>query len=339
MLGLVGVVNFNSEIDREGLVMCGHLFLRVVAFAVAGMVFVLPAFSAQAGFENDKQTCLKHSEPKPTILACTRAIRSGRLDRKSLTAAYARRGWSFLLLKSHKRAFKDFDKLVALDPRMVFLRGMAYSQIGDHQRAIADLNKAVTFKPVPANTYNARGLAYLKSGQYRRAIADFDRSLSLTSPPMVAYVARLNRGRVYLAIKDYGRAFTDFDMAIKINPRIDVAYIARGRANNLVRRYKRAIRDFDKAIAINPRAARAYSFRGAAYVGRRKYREAIADLDKGIAMNCEPNCLAANYALRGFAYEHLGKPAAAKRDYRAALRIDPANMVARLGLRRLGVAP
>lgn len=144
---------------------------RAFQCALAGAAFLALAGAAQA---SDMSIC--HDESGDTaIAACTRAIESGTLSKKSLAVAYTSRGVEWRSKGQVDRAIADHTQAIKLDPQQWdarYNRGNAYKQKGDNDRAIADYNAAAKLNPKDYRIFNNRGLAYEAKGDKTRAAAD-----------------------------------------------------------------------------------------------------------------------------------------------------------------------
>jgi tetratricopeptide (TPR) repeat protein len=73
--------------------------------------------------------------------------------------------------------------------------------------------------------------------------------------------------------------------------------------------------------------------RGNAYSDKGLYDRAIADYTKALSLNPDPVA----YGDRGLVYAKLGHKAEAVADFRASLKLDPADEASLGGLKRLGI--
>jgi len=157
----------------------------------------------------------------------------------------------------------------------------------------------------------------------------------------------LYRGTAYKGKDDFDRAIADFSEAIRLDPGGPFAYAQRGLVYNQKKDYDRAIADLTRFITLNPGRqylANAYIARAMAYAARvhvtnnpaeNRLDPEIADLTEAIALRPDYPVL---FKARGSAYELEGQPDRAIADYRAVLRIDPADPDATAALKRLGAA-
>jgi len=96
------------------------------------------------------------------------------------------------------------------------------------------------------------------------------------------------------------------------------------------------LEDFDQALKINPRYAIAHNNRGEAFENMNRLENAMAAYNRAIDINTR---YARAYANRGDIWRKMGNGDNAAADYRHALSIDPANDLARAGLKILNVSP
>jgi tetratricopeptide (TPR) repeat protein len=140
-----------------------------------------------------------------------------------------------------------------------------------------------------------------------------------------------NLGNVYLDRKDYEKAKACFEQLVARNP---ADYIARQnlgaiyeRPDSPYRDEEKALAAFQAAVASNPDFAEGYY-----NLGRLYQKRAQASTDASLiaeAIRCYTRVLELNpsHALAhnnlGLVYFHQGKPGDARREYEAALRLDP----------------
>ena len=128
------------------------------------------------------------------ITGCTDAIKSEKLGGKDLAVAFAIRGSAYRARGELKRAVKDYDQAVKLNPNdadVFFRRGVAHGMLGDTDRAIDDFDQAIKLAPDHVGALYSRGLTYSNKGQWERAIKDYDQAIKL-SPNNVMTIS--NRG-------------------------------------------------------------------------------------------------------------------------------------------------
>jgi tetratricopeptide (TPR) repeat protein len=95
----------------------------------------------------------------------------------------------------------------------------------------------------------------------------------------------LHRAISYFHEGEYNDALLDLNMAVYLQPVQSTAYIYRGRVSAALERYAAAISDYTMALKYSPQAAH-------------------------------------TYRLRGEAYEALGEPDAARRDFERCAALD-----------------
>jgi tetratricopeptide (TPR) repeat protein len=190
---------------------------RLLPFAAA----LLATATAAPALADDWDICAKSSGDE-AIAACTRAIKSGTYNGKTLALAYSNRGVEWRAKGELTRAIADYDEALKADPQQAAAynnRGIAYAAGNDYDKALADYDEAVRLKPDYASALNNRGLAYFNKGQHQRAITDYDEAIKI-EPDAV----RLNnRGNAYASRGQHDRAIQDFDQAVNLDASYAIA--------------------------------------------------------------------------------------------------------------------
>src|SRR5882762_8738710 len=115
--------------------------LRFAALLIA--TFAAPALA------DDWETCAKGAGDD-AITACTRAIKSGTYNGKTLALAYSNRGVEWRAKGELARAIADYDEAIKADPQQSAAynnRGIAYAAGSDYDKAITDYDEAIKLKP------------------------------------------------------------------------------------------------------------------------------------------------------------------------------------------------
>ena len=154
-----------------------------VPMRVRFVLGLLAALTVPAGLAiaDDMDVC-HDASGDVAIAACTRAIESGRLNKRNLAVAYTSRGVEWRAKGEVDRAIIDHSDAIRTDPTLpesFYNRGNAYKQKGELDRAIADYNTAIRLNPKDASAFNNRGLAYQEKGDATRAKADLDQAKRL----------------------------------------------------------------------------------------------------------------------------------------------------------------
>ena len=171
--------------------------------------------------------------------------------------------------------------------------------------------------PGKASLQGLRGLAYYRKGDNDAAIRDYDEVIRLNPTFASAYVTR---GSAYMVKGWHEKALADFNEAIRIDPTFAQAYCDRADLEDDPRESDKALRDYERAIELAPDFQRAYFDRAVHFVRQREYEKAIPDLTHSIQLL--PNDLDA-YATRGKAYAKLGDHERAVADAKAAIKLKP----------------
>ena len=239
---------------------------------------------------------------------------------KSAEAAL-NRGLSCMRDGDHKRAFREFDEAVGLDPnspRVRHIRGLAYLTVADHEMSKADLDVAIRLDPARAPNYHyERGNAYCEIQEYSHALSEFDIAISLNPEFADAYH---NRGVAKTRNGHPEEGIADFDRAIKLNPNDAENYTARGNAWLALDNLTSAMADFTLASDLDPRNTSAYTLKARIHESQGDLEQSISEYTKAIEVNPnEPDA----FANRGDNHAYLGDYANAIVDYKEVLRLCP----------------
>ena len=264
------------------------------------------------------------------VIACTNAIKSGKLTGGELALVYLNRGLSETGKGSDVRAKADYKSSVRIltdaimaaptNPYLYILRGSVYQTIGEADRAIIDYSDAI--RMAPQQTYpliNRAIVLYSKKDNNDGAIADLTAALRLNNKEISAWI---NRGIVYRKKNDFARAMPDFDEAIKLLPPhiepvrtkffTDAATTALGKQDL----EKREVASNNVALL----GAFAYLQRGMALYDLSEYDKAIADFSEAIRLNPKN---AAPWVNRGWAYLRKENFKEAINDFSEAINVAP----------------
>ena len=194
--------------------------------------------------------------------------------------------------------------------------------------------------PVEANAALVRkAYATLQSGDAQSAIGEYSDAIAseLLEPEMLAN-ALLNRALAEQQLQDHQAALADYDTAIKLNvmaPALrSTALYNRGLAQQKLGNTTKAIEDFTASLLINPQFPQAFYSRANALRDSGQLLFALSDYERALRYN-HPDKARVHYGF-ATAYLALKRPLDAKREFGAALAINPDFGQARAQLVMLG---
>ena len=227
---------------------------------VAALGLLIGCSNSAWAFGPDAQACyMGTQQPAPDYLPyCTRAIEEGRLSRGGLAMTHNNRGAILLALGREDAALADFDRALALNPRLSLAylsRGMIRLWREDYRGAWEDASGAIESAPDDSRGYVNRSLVYIRTEQYDAALQELNLALEINPEDPMAYN---NRAVVFHTQGDHERAYADSEKAIANG--ID-KYIQRGMVDHGL-----------------------YMVRVSISYGRERYAQVIADLDTVIRL-------------------------------------------------------
>lgn len=262
-------------------------------------------------------------------------------------------------------AAEAYTKCIELDPSSdgcLRNRGVAYDQLKNYTASIDNYTELLKLVPTSDFAYNRRAIAYRALGKQDLAIADLEASLKIKpdSQPVKdllfeikkLVVLEKNRDELKKELDDSAEAVYSLGLTAFNEKRFDAAIgyfstcligpsvrsrcqMYRGMSFRELKKYDEAISDLTQAIALGPKR-QMYTARALSYREKGEHKLAIADMTEAIRL--EPKA-AEYYVVRAQMYELAADRTAAKADYEAALRLQPANTDAKAALQKLTGKP
>jgi tetratricopeptide (TPR) repeat protein len=258
------------------------------------------------------------------------------------------------------QALERLAPLDSADPRVPYLRGVAYYHADDHARAIAELGPVVprlapssierreAVQVLGLSLYLAGRLAealpyleetgewakdnlelayvlgnvYVQTQNAEKARAAFARLFGI-APETAA--GHLVAAQMMVRLEQEELASAELRQAIAKDPRIPQAHYLLGQAAIFRGRFAEARELLEKELALDPVHAMALYRLGDTFTREARWDEAIAALQKSIWL--QPH-FSGPYILLGRAYMKKGQPATAEGMLRRAIQYDPNNKAA-----------
>lgn len=208
--------------------------------------------------------------------------------------------------------------------------GNMYRLDGDLPAAINEYKQALAIRP-HAKTYSNLGAAYRKQRNYTDALDAYARALALDPQSPAAHfglgIVYADQGRLVEAEAEYKKSITldPTDEAVEVN--LGALYAAQNRFDDAIVQYK-------KALAKNPYYPQAAYNLGVA-------ESSIGNFDAAIgayrdAISFDPTMIPARINLALLLYNQKGDRPGSGKQFRAILKLNPANASAISALRQMG---
>ncbi|HXM97576.1 MAG TPA: tetratricopeptide repeat protein [Candidatus Dormibacteraeota bacterium] len=308
---------------------------------------------------NDLLDDAQHSIDKNDFEAAVAPLQKFLAEKPDVAFAHSQLGYVFTALKRTAEARAEYERAVALDPKM----SEAWLNLGillidtDPAAAVTALKKAVDQLPTQSRPRFLLGVAQDRSGDLPGAIESLEGASHL-DPRDVDTLARL--GTLYLRQKDYERAEIKFRAVLAIQPKhagalgglaqsldaankpeAEAAYraylevqladdAARARLIHFLmekKEYAEALAELDKSETAHPATLTTLKLRADIQISEKKYDDAIATLRRALALNANDSSLHAEL------HAELGRMYLQKRDFpdaekelQSALKTDPNNV-------------
>ncbi|MBM3526733.1 MAG: tetratricopeptide repeat protein [Alphaproteobacteria bacterium] len=214
------------------------------------LIAIAVIFLNGAAAADDGALCVRGSG-RAAIDACTRALNSGRFDRRNMALILSNRANQHERFGEYEKAIADHNEAIRTDPTYAggFMhRGNTYARRGELDRALADHSEAIRLAPKDADTFYNRGLTYKHKGDHERAIADYTAGIELD-----ANQSRLWGQRCWsraVVGKQLREALDDCNKASSLSPKIPQIFAYRGFVNLKLGQFDKALSDYDTAFLL-----------------------------------------------------------------------------------------
>ncbi|KAL3878456.1 hypothetical protein ACJMK2_030805 [Sinanodonta woodiana] len=198
---------------------------------------------------------------------------------------YCRRGALHRKLGYIKKAEKDLNKAIELEPMLIdayWHRHLLFVLQDKKAQALEDLTFILKHSKQHSGAYRSMAEIYRRQGDITMAIVNYTQAIKLNPKDHEAYFQRAEmyekRGDMLLALEDYGKA-------TKIMPTRTDAILKHGMYYFEIGSWNNAINDFSDLLRVDPLNAEAHVLRGRAYANMGQWSLAVGDLSAAIHLN------------------------------------------------------
>jgi tetratricopeptide (TPR) repeat protein len=145
----------------------------------------------------------------------------------SVAEIYPNRAITFSILKQYDKAFPDYEKAIAADPKNYKIRvnrAFAFLDNKMYKEAVEEYSYVIQFEARNFNHYFLRGIANQNTQDYTNAIQDYTASIQLNTQNANAYH---NRAICFEQLKNYKKAFADIQAAQKLGKEESAVYVSK----------------------------------------------------------------------------------------------------------------
>jgi tetratricopeptide (TPR) repeat protein len=296
---------------RFGQVLAGVAGAAIIV-ALAAMAFV------QVSYWRDTMSLFTH---------CATVTPDNVIVRKYMGIAFAEKG-------DPESAAREFEASLKFEPgdiRTLYnIAGMRTRQ-GRIDEAVEYYNRVLKLKPGDVGTYIAIASMRAARGEFERAIDSYREGLKYN--PNDAEI-RSDLGLLLLQLNRLDEGITELEHSVKIKAD-SAAYCNLGLAWAQKGRLDRAMECYAKSIQLNPNNANARYNLGSAYFAQNMPEKAIVEYRA--AIRAMPDLVRA-YDMLAIVLIQTGKIGEATATYEQALKIDPADKNALIGLEKIRAA-
>jgi tetratricopeptide (TPR) repeat protein len=205
-----------------------------------------------------------------------------------------------------------------------FLKGKGLFAKGDYEAAVVAYERSVASDPEFLRGYVELGQSYLQLENYEKAEQAYKKAVSIQEDSC----GQCGLGMVLHRQGRNDEAEKALKRAMALNPRDVCAINQLGRMYYKLDRYPEAVEAFQAEVKLRPSAI-AYHFLGNSYLYSDQFEKALTAYDD--ALRVDPDYYRV-YRYRGHAFNHLKRWPEAVGSYRKAIKANPNDNEAHLGL-------
>lgn len=241
---------------------------------------------------------------------------------------------------AHLRLALDLNPALATDAGTQFALGRVHYSRKKYDQAVRAFNVVLAAYPNGSIVLYERAQAHAAMGNYRLALPDLDKAMALGVRGQDPAILMYTRGTYKNNLAQYASAISDFNVAIQKYREWAQAYNARGLAYRRMNLLGKAKADYDAAIRFAVKQKDRFQ-EGVGYLRRSwvfflRGDMAAAERDAKKALELDPTFANAHVTL-GQIYQKRGEKDFAIAHFRKALKLNPRLGEARDGLKKYGM--
>ena len=153
--------------------------------------------------------------------------------------------------RQYSLALKDINKAIVLNDfaPSYYLRGELYLMTNNINNAFKDFTRVLTLDPSMVDAYIHRGNLWLDKQKFTEALKDYNIAVLLDKTQVDAYI---NLGFIYMNLKENSKAHLNFELAKKIMPNNYLIYFNKGLLYQLEKKQDLAYKQFEECLKHNP---------------------------------------------------------------------------------------
>jgi len=233
-------------------------------------------------------------------------------------------------------ALTEWERVSRMAPQYAnawYRLGNLLDDQGNEVEAEARFRQALAIDPNMAEALSGLGLALAAQGRLDEAFRAYARAIAANPESIHAYI---NWGIGLAGQGRFADAIGKYEQALGVNPDDAIAHHNLGVSLAAIGRSEEALRQYSRALELNPAFLAARLSLGSELMRMEKAGQAAVILEAGLANGSGAPDL--HFQL-GMAYERLGRPADAAREFEETLRLNPTNALARMALSRARRSP
>jgi len=208
-------------------------------------------------------------------------------------------------------------RLLAVDPELLFFRGLALRRMGRNQEALTAYETALLRAPDQPDLLGNYGNALRDAGRNEEALACYERALR--QAPRLAWL-HINRANVLAQSGRFVDAIPAYEEGLRLAPEAVEAWCGLGRACLDTGRFEQALNCYDRARSLDPRCVEAVAGAGHVLFESGQAERSVAAFEAALALDAGDADSLNGLAM---ALQRTGDFARAEALFSRALSLDP----------------
>jgi predicted O-linked N-acetylglucosamine transferase (SPINDLY family) len=238
-------------------------------------------------------------------------------------------GKSLLALNRNEDAVDTFNKALQINehyPEALLNKAIAFRRLQKEDEALALIDQALSQNPEFYEGWLNKAISLKALKKNEEALACFDRAIKINPEKKDAWISV---GDTLLESFRLKEALACYEKVIELDAKSAEGHLKRGMTLQKVGNLSEALACYERAIDLDPTNLGSYTCKSIVLIELKQYETALACINKRIALNSN---VAEAHIDRGSVLESLNRYTEAKSSFEMALKIDPKNAQAKLGL-------
>ena len=217
-------------------------------------------------------------------------------------------------------------------PYQYYYRAYTLESLELNDQALEEAREAVTIAPDYPDVYQLMGKIYAKKANYEKAFEQFRVAVTLSPQNMEM---RYNLAQSYFDLNAFDEAVKQYEMIMSLRPASAKTYFLLAKTYARMKKYEEAWRNLKNAHTLDPRDVYDILNIGDVILENKEYEKAVECYKFAFETKRNPGNV---HEKLGIVYQEMGALDQAKKEFQAALTIEPDNKSVKEKLDKLNVS-